>query len=49
VLVHDGRRVGDAVATEAGRRGADEIVVADCLTRRERRRLHAHAAVPVTA
>jgi hypothetical protein len=49
VLVHNGRRVADAVVREAGRRGADEIVVADCLTRRERRRLHLHAAVPVTA
>ena len=51
VLLHDGRRVGDRIAEEGRRRGADEIVVADpksCLTRRERRRLGA-AALPVTA
>ena len=52
MLRHNGRRVGDAVAREARRRGADEIVLADPksgLTRRERRRLRRDAAVPVTA
>ena len=45
VLVHDGRRVAEAVAREAARRGADEIVLADPrssgLTRRQRRALGA--------
>jgi alkanesulfonate monooxygenase SsuD/methylene tetrahydromethanopterin reductase-like flavin-dependent oxidoreductase (luciferase family) len=45
VLVHDGRRVAEAVEREAARRGADEVVVADPrssgLTRRQRRALGA--------
>ena len=45
VLVHSGRRVAETIVTEARRRVADEIVLADpssCgLTRRERRRLDA--------
>jgi hypothetical protein len=47
ILVHDGRRVSEAVEREAHRRGADEIVVADPrssgLSRRDRRRLEAAA------
>jgi nucleotide-binding universal stress UspA family protein len=45
VLAHSGRRVADTLVTEARRREADEIVLADpssCgLSRRERRRLDA--------
>jgi nucleotide-binding universal stress UspA family protein len=45
VLAHSGRRVAETVVTEARRRQADEIVLADpsaCgLSRRERRRLDA--------
>jgi alkanesulfonate monooxygenase SsuD/methylene tetrahydromethanopterin reductase-like flavin-dependent oxidoreductase (luciferase family) len=43
VLVHDGRRVAEAIEREARRRGADEIVIADPrasgMSRRQRRRL----------
>lgn len=52
ILVHDGRRVADAIRREARRRGADETVLADsksCLRWRERRRLRAESALPVTA
>jgi nucleotide-binding universal stress UspA family protein len=45
VLAHSGRRVAETIVTEARRRQADEIVLADpsaCgLSRRERRRLDA--------
>jgi hypothetical protein len=45
VLVHDGRRVAEAIEREARRRGADEIIVADPpasgMSRRDRRRLQA--------
>jgi hypothetical protein len=45
VLAHNGRRVAETIVTEARRRQADEIALADpksCgLTRRERRRLDA--------
>jgi nucleotide-binding universal stress UspA family protein len=52
VLVHEGRRVAEAVEQEARRREADAIVLADpraCgLSRRERRRLQGQSSVPVS-